>query len=141
MISVPHDSTLLGLDVHKLTITAAVLEAGSDTPVVDKISSDPDAVRHLVARYEAGPTGYELARLLSRLGVRCEVVAPSLIPVAPADRVKTDRRDAKRLALLLRGGQLSAVRVPTVGEEAVRDLCRARADMVLDRTRAQHRLN
>ncbi len=72
--------------------------------------------------------------------MRCEVVAPSLIPTAPGDRIKTDRRDARRLALLLRAGQLSAVRVPTVAEEAVRDLCRARADMVIDQTRARQRL-
>ncbi len=150
MISVSQNSTLLGLDVHKLTISAAVLAPGADVAVVDKISSDPDAVRRLVARfedpsslvacYEAGPTGYELARQLRSLGVRTEVVAPSLIPVAPGNRVKTDKRDARRLALLLRGGQLSAVRVPDVAEEAVRDLCRARADMVIDRTRARHRL-
>jgi transposase len=150
MISVPQNSTLLGLDVHKLTISAAVLAPGADVAVVDKISSDPDAVRRLIGRfenpgslvacYEAGPTGYELARQLRSMGVRTEVVAPSLIPVAPGNRVKTDKRDARRLALLLRGGQLSAVRVPDVGEEAVRDLCRARADMVIDRTRARHRL-
>ena len=70
----------------------------------------------------------------------CEVIAPSLIPTAPGQRVKTDTRDAQRLARLFRGGQLSGVRVPTVTEEAVRDLCRARTDMVIDRTRAQHRL-
>lgn len=150
MISVSHDSTFLGLDVHKSTISAAVLAPGSQVPVVDRISSDAEAVRRLVGRfddpaalvacYEAGPTGYELARQLRSLGVRCEVVAPSLIPVAPGDRVKTDKRDARRLALLLRGGQLTAVRVPEVAEEAVRDLCRARADMVIDRTRARHRL-
>ncbi|MGA8037846.1 MAG: transposase, partial [Candidatus Acidiferrales bacterium] len=150
MISVPQTSTLLGLDVHKLTISAAVLTPGSDVPAVDRISSDPEAVRRLIGRfedpkslvacYEAGPTGYELARQLVTMGVRCEVIAPSLIPVAPGDRVKTDKRDARRLALLLRGGQLVAVRVPDVTEEAVRDLCRARADMVIDRTRARHRL-
>ena len=149
-IIVPQDVTILGLDVHKLTISAAVLAPGADAPVIDRISSEPDAVRRLVNRfdqpstlvtcYEAGPTGYELARHLRALGVRCEVIAPSLIPVAPGDRIKTDRRDARKLALLLRGGQLSAVRVPTVTEEAVRDLCRARADMVIDRTRARHRL-
>jgi transposase len=92
------------------------------------------------ACYEAGPTGYELARTLRRAGIRCEVIAPSLIPTRPGDRVKTDKRDARRLAVLFRAGQLTAVRVPTVAEEAVRDLCRARADMVIDRTRARHRL-
>ena len=72
--------------------------------------------------------------------MRCEVIAPSLIPSRPGDRVKTDRRDAARMALLFRAGQLSSVRVPTIAEEGVRDLCRARADMVIDQTRARHRL-
>jgi transposase len=151
MISVPHGSTLLGLDVHKLTIAAGVLVPDADVAVVDQIASDQESVRrfvgrftdrhHLVACYEAGPTGYELARDLRAMGVRCEVVAPSLIPVAPGNKVKSDKRDARRLALLLRAGQLSAVRVPSVVEEAVRDLCRARADMVIDRSRARHRLS
>lgn len=151
MISVPHKSTLLGLDVHKLTIAAGILAPDADVPVLDQLSSDPEAVRRfigrfddprrLVACYEAGPTGYELARQLQAMGVRCEVVAPSLIPTAPGDKVKTDKRDARRLALLLRAGQLTAVRVPSVAEEAVRDLCRARADMVIDRSRARHRLS
>lgn len=140
----------LGLDVHKNTISVGVLEPGEQVPRTDKISSDPDAVRHLIARfeeparlracYEAGPTGYELARQLRSLGVACEVIAPSLIPIAPGDRVKTDKRDCQRLARLHRAGELVAIRVPTVAEEAVRDLCRARADMVIDQTRARHRL-
>lgn len=150
LIHVPHDAPVLAMDVHKSSISGAVLEPDSTTPVVDKISSDDEMVRRLVGRfpdparvwacYEAGPTGYELARVLRSLGVRCEVIAPSLIPARPGDRVKTDRRDARRLALLFRAGQLSSVRVPTVAEEAVRDLCRARADMVIDQTRARHRL-
>jgi transposase len=94
----------------------------------------------LRACYEAGPTGYELARHLRRVGVACEVIAPSLIPTAPGLRVKTDKRDCARLARLHRAGELVAIRVPTVAEEAVRDLCRARADMVIDLTRARHRL-
>ena len=95
-----HGVVHLGLDVHKNTITVGKLEPGSDDPVVDKISSDEDAVRRLVGRfddprrvracYEAGPTGYELARLLRGWGMGCEVIAPSLIPTAPGDRVKTD---------------------------------------------------
>ena len=127
-----------------------MLSPEATAPIVDKISSDDEAVRRLIARfdepgrvwacYEAGPTGYELARLLGGVGVRCEVIAPSLIPARPGDRVKTDKRDAARLAMLFRAGQLSSVRVPTVAEEAVRDLCRARADMVIDQTRARHRL-
>lgn len=138
------------MDVHKNTISTALLEPTSATPVPDKISTDDESVRRLIARvghparvwacYEAGPTGYELARVLRSAGMRCEVVAPSLIPTRQGDRVKTDRRDARRLALLFRAGQLSSVRVPMPAEEAVRDLCRARADMVIDRTRARHRL-
>lgn len=150
LIHVPPGAPVLAMDVHKSTISAAVLAPEVSSPVVDKISSDDESVRRLVARfdepgrvwacYEAGPTGYELARLLGSLGVRCEVIAPSLIPSRPGDRVKTDRRDAARMAVLFRAGQLSSVRVPTVAEEAVRDLCRARADMVIDQTRARHRL-
>lgn len=151
LIHLPPHTSILAMDVHKNTISAAVLAPGSDVPLIERISSDVDAVRHLLGRfedrrslvacYEAGPTGYELARYLTGAGVRCEVIAPSLIPVAQGQRVKTDSRDARRLALLLRGGQLSSIRVPTVAEEGVRDLCRARGDMVIDRTRARHRLD
>ena len=140
----------LGLDVHKDSISVAVLPWGQDTAEVDKIFHDEPSVRRLIARfddperlrvcYEAGPTGYELQRLLARLHVRCDVVAPSLIPRAPGDRVKTDRRDARRLARLHRAGELVAIRIPTETEEAVRDLCRARADVVDDRRRARQRL-
>jgi len=150
LIHVPPDVRVLAIDAHKNSLTVGVLEPGSDSPVVDRVSTDDESVRRLMSRfddprrvwacYEAGPTGYELARVLRGGGMHCEVIAPSLIPARPGDRVKTDKRDARRLALLLRAGQLSAVRVPTVAEEAVRDLCRARADMVLDRTRARHRL-
>jgi transposase len=141
----------LGLDVHKDTISVAILTPDRDGPEVDRIPHDEASVRRLVGRlgdprrlracYEAGPTGFELARLLDRMGVRCEVVAPSLIPKAPGDKVKTDRRDCRRLARLHRAGELVAIRVPSIQEEAVRDLCRARADMVADRTRARHRLS
>jgi len=138
------------MDVHKNTISTGVLEPGSTLPAVDKISADAESVRRLIARfpdpgrvwacYEAGPTGYALARTLEAARMHCEVIAPTLIPTRPGDRVKTDKRDARRLAVLFRSGQLTAVRVPTAAEEAVRDLCRARADMVIDRTRARHRL-
>jgi transposase len=141
----------LGLDVHKDTISVAILAPDRDGPDVERITHDEASVRRLVGRlgdprwlracYEAGPTGYDLARLLDSMHVRCEVVAPSLIPRAPGDRVKTDKRDCRRLARLYRAGELVAIRIPTVAEEAVRDLCRARADMVQDRTRARHRLS
>ena len=130
--------TYLGLDVHRDTISVAVLRPGHDAPQIDRIAHDEPSVRRLVGRlgdprwlracYEAGPTGYELARLLERMHVRCEVIAPSLIPKAPGDRVKTDRRDCRRLARLHRAGELVAIGIPTVAEEAVRDLCRARAE-------------
>jgi transposase len=150
LINVPLDCPVLAMDVHKNTISAGVLGVGATAPVVDRIAADDESVRRLVSRfddptrvwacYEAGPTGYELARLLRGLGMHCDVIAPSLIPTSPGQRVKTDRRDATRLGLLFRAGQLTSVRIPTVGEEAVRDLCRARTDMVIDQTRARHRL-
>ena len=138
------------MDVHKLSISTGVLEPGSRSVVVDRVGTDEESIRRLIGRfedptrvwacYEAGPTGYELARRLQAAGMQCWVIAPSLIPTRQGDRVKTDQRDARRLAELFRGGQLSPVRIPTAAEEAVRDLCRARADMVIDRARARHRL-
>jgi transposase len=140
----------LGLDVHKDTISVAILAPDRDGPDVERIAHDEVSVRRLVGRlgdprwlracYEAGPTGYDLARLLHTMGVRCEVIAPSLIPKAPGDKVKTDKRDCRRLARLHRAGELVAIRIPSIEEEAVRDLCRARTDIVEDRTRARHRL-
>jgi transposase len=142
--------TYLGLDVHRDTISVAVLRPRRDAAEVDRIANDEPSIRRLVAQfpdrrrlracYEAGPTGYELARLLDRLKVHCQVIAPTLIPKAPGDKVKNDRRDCRRLARLHRAGELTAIRVPTVAEEAVRDLCRARVDMVADRSRARLRL-
>jgi transposase len=141
----------LGLDVHRDTISVGILEPDQQVPEVDRIPHEEPSVRRLVGRlgdprmlracYQAGPTGYDLARLLSSIGVSCQVIAPSLIPKGPGDRVKTDTRDCRRLARLHRAGELVAIRIPTPAEEAVRDLCRARADMVEDRTRARHRLS
>ena len=120
------------MDVSKDSISVAVLSPDRDTAEVDKIFHDADSVRRLVKRlgkpkeiwacYEAGPTGYDLQRLLTSLGVRCDVVAPSLIPKSSGDRVKTDRRDARRLAGLHRAGELTAVAIPTPAQEGVRDL-------------------
>lgn len=145
------DLTHLGLDVSKNSISVGILRPGEEGVDVEKIFHDEESVRRLVGRfatpravvacYEAGPTGYELHRLLARLGVRCDVVAPSLIPTAPGDKVKTDRRDARRLARLHRAGELVAIRVPTPAEEGVRDLCRARQVAVRDRRRARQRLS
>ena len=94
----------------------------------------------LRACYEAGPCGFGLARRLKQLGVECEVVAPSLTPTRSGDRVKTDKRDARKLARLLRAGELTAVYIPEPTDEAIRDLCRARTDAVDDRRRSRHRL-
>jgi len=140
----------LGLDTSKNAIAVGILRPHELSPDTEKIFNDEASVRRLIDRfadrtvlrvcYEAGPTGFGLYRLLRSMGVACDVVAPSLVPRSPGDRVKTDRRDCRRLARLHRAGELTAIRVPTEAEEAVRDLCRARADMVADRTRTRHRL-
>ena len=142
--------THLGMDVSKDSISVAILQPHRDQPEVDKILHDEQSVPRLIARfrnparlwacYEAGPTGYELYRLLVSLGVRCEVVAPSLVPKGRGDKVKTDKRDARRLAGLHRAGELTPIAVPSPAQEAVRDLCRIRADMVADLTRARNGL-
>jgi transposase len=153
MSSVPSVAELihLGMDTSVKEIVAGVLRPGEEVPVITRIPGDEESVRRLVGRfpdrrllsacYEAGPGGYELHRLLASIGVACDVVAPSLIPKGTSDRVKTDRRDAVRLALLHRAGLLTPVRVPSPAEEAVRDLVRARADLLDDRKRTQQRLN
>lgn len=140
----------LGMDVAMDSIVVGILPQDAESPVVERVFHDEASVRRLVARlgepgrlracYEAGPTGYGLQRLLASMGVACQVVAPALIPRRAGDRVKTDRRDAVRLARLARAGELTAIRVPTPAEEAVRDLCRARADLVDDRRRVRQRL-
>ena len=134
MFSIAHRELIhVGLDVAKDSIAVAVLSPDRDVAEIDKISHDDESLRRLITRlgepdglwacYEAGPTGYGLYRLLASLGVRCDVVAPSLVPKGPGDRVKTDRRDARRLAGLHRAGALTAIGVPSPAQEAVRDLC------------------
>lgn len=140
----------LGMDTSKNTIVVGILMPGDEVPVIDRIWNEEGSVRHLVSQlgdpaalracYEAGPCGFELHRLLASMGVACDVVAPSLIPRRAGDRVKTDRRDASRLARLPRAGELTRVRVPWAAEEAVRDLVRVRAALLADRKRAQQRL-
>ncbi|MBT8227055.1 MAG: IS110 family transposase [Dactylosporangium sp.] len=132
-------------------IVVGVLRPGEEIPTVDRIFNDEPSIRRFVGRfadrrmlsacYEAGPGGYDLYRLLSSMGVDCDVVAPSRVPKGSADRVKTDRRDAIRLTRLHRAGELTTIRVPTPAEEAVRDLVRARGDVLDDRKRTQQRLN
>jgi transposase len=141
----------LGLDAHALTIAVAVAEEVGTPSQHGVIPNDPSSVRRLIGRlggpevrlvacYEAGPTGYALHRQLQALGVECMVVAPSLVPTRPGDRVKTDRRDALKLARLLRSGDLTPVWVPDEEHEALRDLGRARGDAKADQLRAKHRL-
>ena len=143
----------VGLDVHAQSITVAVAEADRHEPrVYGGIPNDLHAVERMLAKlkkahpgtdlrvcYEAGPTGFGLARRCQQLKVDCEVVAPSLIPNRSGDRIKTDRRDAIKLARSHRSGDLTAVYVPQASDEAMRDLCRARTDAVQDlrRSRAQ----
>lgn len=142
----------VGLDVAKNAIVVGVLLPDHEKVELDRIAADERSVRRLVERfaecrpalrmcYEAGPTGFGLYRLLRSMGVSCDVIAPSLIPRAPGDRVKTDKRDARRLARLHRAGELVAIAVPTPEQEAVRDLCRARSALVRDRRRARQRLD
>ena len=141
--------TVVGLDVHATKIVAAVLDVETGELQFFRMSADiekaagfcaglPGPVR---AAYEAGPTGYGLARELARRGVGCVVAAPSKIPRASGDRVKTDRRDAELLARLLLAGKLHAVRVPGDEEEALRDLVRAREAVRVDLMRCRHRLS
>jgi transposase len=141
--------TLVGLDVHATKIVAAVLDAesgelrsfamgGESAAAAGFCVGLPGPVR---VAYEAGPTGYGLARELAGRGVECVVAAPGKIPRAPGDRVKTDRRDAELLARLLLAGKLHPVRVPGDEEEALRDLVRAREAVRVDLMRARHRLS
>jgi transposase len=129
----------VGLDVAKACHAVAVAEDGrrGEVRFLGEISTESTSVRRLVSRlekrharlhfcYEAGPTGYGLYRQLTEMGHRCTVVAPSMIPRKPGDRVKTNRRDAMQLARLLRAGELTEVWVPDEGHEAVRELIRSR---------------
>jgi transposase len=143
----------VGLDVHAETITVAVAEPGRNGEVrslgsipnrlesVRKLVKKLETVDQLQACYEAGPTGYVLYWQLTELGVKCEVVAPTLIPVKAGDRVKTDRKDAEKLARSYRAGDLTPVWVPDEAHEALRDLVRARLAAKRDQLRARHRLS
>lgn len=143
---------VVGLDVHKKTIVVAVLYPGMEQ-VSERltIENTPEAIQKLVQRlaaqgpvvfcYEAGPCGYTVYRQIAAMGHACEVIAPALTPRRPGDRVKTDQRDADKLARLFRAGELTLIRIPTREEEAVRDLVRVREDALGDRLRARHRLS
>lgn len=141
----------VGLDVHKDSIAVGTADAGGGgARFVGTIAHDLARLRKLLERlggrgelkivYEAGPTGYGLQRSLATEGYECEVIAPSLIPKRPGERVKTDRRDGMRLAELARAGELKAIWIPRPEDEAIRDLARAREDAVNARTQARHQL-
>lgn len=145
-------TTYVGVDAHKKGLFIAMLVGDSATPVTWQLANEPNAVRRLVRKfereapgpvrvcYEAGPGGYALQRQLTTTRVACQVIAPSLIPRKPGERIKTNRRDARKLAELFRAGLLTEVQPPTPEDEAVRDLARARDDAREDLQRARHRL-
>ncbi|BFT68957.1 IS110 family transposase [Paenibacillus sp. P36] len=146
-----HTTKFIGLDVSKDKISVAVADAGRDEPrfvghfphkleFVKKIMRQLGNAENLEVCYEAGPTGYVLFHWLTALGITCKVIAPSLIPVRTGDQIKTDKRDALRLATLFRAGELTAVHVPTPEQEALRDLVRSREDAKEDLHRDRQRV-
>jgi transposase len=145
-------TTYVGIDAHKRELQLAMLIGDADRPISWTSPTEPRALERLRRKlerdapgqieccYEAGPTGYGLQRRLDGGRIRCRVIAPSLVPRRPGERIKTNRRDAQKLAQLLRADLLTVVRPPTTAEEAVRDLCRARDDARDDLLRARQRL-
>lgn len=146
-----NDTRWVGLDAHAETLAVAVAEADGQVRSVGTIPHRPEAVRKLCKRlgpperlrvcYEAGPTGYGLYWQLTGMGIHCDVVAPTLVPVKAGERVKTDRLDARKLARSYRSGDLTPVWVPSPEHEALRDLVRAREAAKRDQLRARHRLS
>jgi transposase len=146
------ERTSLGLDVHARSVRAAAIDTATGEVIERRLSPDPSAVVGFVTElafehgpvlvtYEAGPTGYGLARALLAAGHPCQVAAPSKLLRPPGDRVKTDARDALLLARLARNGDIVAVTIPTVAQESARDLVRARDDARLTLMAARHRLS
>ena len=145
-------TTVVGIDAHKKDLFVAMLVGSAPTPVTWQVANEPVAVRRLVRKlereaagpvrvfYEAGPWGYALQRQLTTTRVTCAVIAPALTPRKPGERVKTNRRDARKLAELGRAGLLTVVQPPTPADEAVRALARARDDAREDLQRCRHRL-
>jgi transposase len=144
------DTTYVALDDSKNSIVVGVLRPKATEPELRQIPNEPRHLRRLFERlkregpvvtcYEAGPSGYDLYRQITALGVPCQVMAPALTPRKPGDRIKTDRRDAAKLVRLLRAGQLTPIHVPDEAAEAVRDLLRCREDVQEDLLRWRHRL-
>ena len=145
------ERTSVGLDVHARSVAAAAIDTTtgelfkelvpSNEVVIDWLRRLPGEPGQVAVAYEAGPTGFGLARAIAAAGFRCEVAAPSKLNRPSGDRVKTDARDALLLARLLRNDDLTAVRVPTVSEEDARDLVRSREDVRGDLMRARHRVS
>src|SRR6185436_1960379 len=145
-------TTYVGIDAHKKDLFVAMLNGPGAAPVTWQLANEPAAVRRLVRKlereasgpvhvfYEAGPCGYVLQRQMTTARVHCDVIAPALMPRKPGERVKTNRRDARKLAELGRAGLLTVVQPPTPADEAVRDLARARDDAREDLQRGRHRL-
>lgn len=145
--------TYVGLDTHKAEHTVTILYPGQDEATQMVVKNRVEDMRRLVRRiarrapgavrycYEAGVCGFTLHRQIVAAGGWCMVVAPSMVPVRPGDRVKTDRRDARKLAKLLRAGMLTAVRPPNEAEESVREVCRCREAALKDLNRTRHRLS
>ena len=143
------ERTCVGLDVHARSVAAAAIDGVTGELSQARLTPSHDHIRSWIEQfdgpvavvYEAGPTGFGLYRALNAVGVRCVVAAPSKLQRPPGDRVKTDAKDAVHLARLLRLGEITAVTVPTVDQEAARDLVRARDDCRGDLMRARHRLS
>jgi len=147
-----HVTTFVGIDAHKKDLFVAMVAGAGTAPVTWQLANEPPAVRRLVRKlereapgpvhvfYEAGPCGYALQRQMSTARITCDVIAPSLMPRKPGERVKTNRRDARKLVELGRAGLLTIVQPPTPADEAVRDLARARDDAREDLQRCRHRL-
>jgi transposase len=145
-------TTYVGIDAHKKDLVVAMLIGTATTPVAWQLANETAAVRRLVRKlereapgpvrifYEAGPCGYALQRQMTTDRIACDVIAPALMPRKPGERVKTNRRDARKLAELGRAGLLTVVQPPTPADEAVRDLARARDDAREDLQRCHHRL-
>ena len=143
------ERTSVGLDVHARSVAAAAVDGVTGELRQARLTPSHEHIRSWVGdlpgpvavAYEAGPTGFGLSRVLNDSGIRCVVAAPSKLQRPAGDRVKTDARDAIHLARLLRLDEVSAVVVPSVEQEAARDLVRAREDARGDLMRAAHRLS
>ena len=141
--------TYVGLDVHARSVKGCAIDRETGEILRQSLAANDAGIAEWVARlpspvlvvYEAGPTGFGLARLLNAAGIECVVAAPSKLQRPPGDRVKTDARDAEHLARLALLGQITPVRVPGPSQEAARDLVRAREDVRADLMRARHRVS